>query len=166
MKLIKPYLQQKSISWEKGKSDMIVKLFSRSELVKQVLHPSNVDNYTATFDEIKICSIAEILEIAESSRKCIGKLNVDTFQKGFQSLRKGPIQHGEIIIAILDQDCLADSLFERDEQMNIIRVWEPAFNSKISPAHTIRRLTLRPSDRSWWNGEIYAESEYLYADEG
>ena len=65
-----------------------------------------------------------------------------------------------INIAELEASNLAKSLFSNDTD----RLWEEAARSSISPITSLRRLTLRPSEQTWWDGELYEEMEQLMVD--
>ena len=71
---------------------------------------------------------------------------------------------GEAPLGLLER--LADALFDRDEYI-VTGLWPPAADRDVSPTPTlsVRRLLLRPSDQTWWDGDIYAEAEAIYGVE-
>jgi len=143
---------------------MIIKYLSIRELGKLIQRNKDfiTVNGSSEFQEIEICSIADVLELAEKSKK--GKITIDKndFLKGFKNLLDGAIKEGNIILISFDQTTLLDSLFERDDQMRITEFWPPAIDKSVNPSHNIRRLTLRPGHANWWDGDIFIEAENLY----
>jgi hypothetical protein len=114
-------------------------------------------------EEIGICPIVELLELCESIKK--GRLRSDmaSFKSGMQVLDEGPVRCGEVAIIVLDRERLANSLFERDQHI-VIGLWPPAANRRVLLTHSVRRLLLRPSEQTWWDGDIYAEAEVIYGN--
>jgi len=115
--------------------------------------------------EIGICPVIELLELCELVKKGSIKTSLPSFQTGMQAFQDGSVRRGEVVIISLDQNRLADSLFERDDG-TITGLWYPAANHRVSPTHSVRRLLLRPSEQTWWNGDIFAEAEAIYSAEG
>ena len=140
-----------------------IRLLTITDLERQLLGPAGPTDTTRSgpIEEMGICPIMELLELCELLKK--GKLNsnLNSFRLGVQALQDGPVSLGEVIIVTLDQQCLADALFERDEHV-VTDLWPLAANCRISPACSVRRLLLRPSDRTWWDGDIFAEAEAIY----
>ena len=112
-------------------------------------------------EEIGICPIVELLALCESVKKGRTKEDLALFRVRMRAFHDRFVESGEIIMVDLDQSRLAESLFEWDDHI-VVGLWPPAANPKVSPAHSIRRLLLRPSNQTWWNGEIFAEAEIIY----
>jgi hypothetical protein len=129
-------------------------LLTRADIEQQLLRP---DRFTG--QDIGICPVVELIELCELLKKGKIKLRRDSFRAGMQA-----IQDTATFIVALDQACLADALFDRDEYI-IAGLWPPAANRNVSPAHSVRRLLLRPSDQTWWDDDIYAEAEAIYGIE-
>lgn len=140
-----------------------VSLISRMDLERLFSRPSRFSKIPEKFEELGICPIVELLDLCEAVRKGRRKLELNQFRAGLRALQDGPVSRGEIVILSLTQECLIDSLFEREEE-NVIDLWQPAAdrNQCPSPVHTIRRLLLRPSDQTWWDGEVYAEADVIH----
>jgi hypothetical protein len=139
------------------------RLLTTTDLERQLLGPGGSADMTQSgpIEEMGICPIVELLELCELIKKGKVNSNLASFRLGIQALREGPVRRGEVIIVTLDQQRLADALFERDEHI-VTGLWPLAANRQISPARSVRRLLLRPSDQTWWNGDIYAEAEAIY----
>lgn len=140
---------------------MKIFLLTRTDIERRFLRAKNYEKSDNETKEVGICPVVELLELCEAVKKNKTKLEINQFRSGMQTLLDGSISRGEIIAVNLDQSCLANSLFDRDEE-NVIDLWLPAANNLIAPSHSIRRLLLRPSDQTWWDGEIYAEAEAIY----
>jgi len=140
---------------------MKIFLLTRTDIERQLLRAKNYEKSDNETKEVGICPVVELLELCEAVKKNKTKLELNQFRSGMQTLLDGSISRGEIITVNLDQSCLTNSLFDRDEE-NVIDLWLPAANNLIAPSHSIRRLLLRPSDQTWWDGEIYAEAEAIY----
>jgi len=139
------------------------RLLTRADIERQFLRPVRTIDITESdsIEEIGICPVVELLELCELLKKGKLRSSLTSFQPGMQALQEGPVGRGEIVIIALDQERLADSLFERDDHL-VIGLWSPAANRNVSPTHSVRRLLLRPSDQTWWDGDTYAEAEAIY----
>lgn len=136
-------------------------LLTRAEIERRLVAAKYHEKAKAGVDAVGLCPIVELFEICEAAKKLKAKLEIDQFRSGLQTLSRGSISLGEIVVINLDQSCLTHSLFERDEE-NVIDLWSDVANTQISPSHSIRRLILRPSNQTWWDSDIYAESEAIY----
>lgn len=111
--------------------------------------------------EIEILPIVELLELCELVKKQKSSLPLDLFRLALRAIQEQPIGRAEGVVLSLDQECIADSLFEREDHI-VVGLWPSAILDEVPPFHSIRRLLLRPSIRNWWNGELYKESEENY----
>ena len=101
------------------------------------------------------------LETAENARKGKGAMDRSAFLRGWHILCKegGALTRTDIIVEVLNQDCLMENLFERNEAHVVTGLWSKAVGIDIPPDRTVRRLILRPSERKWWGEEPYLEME-------
>jgi hypothetical protein len=112
-------------------------------------------------------TIMEVLEVAEASKKGRARLDETVFRAGWRTLRErtGALRTGSLFLASLDQDGLSEALFDRGQGPDAVDLWPPVATSAISPARSVRRLILRPSDTRWWGGEAYDEMEERLEEE-
>jgi len=139
------------------------RLLTRADVKRQLLSRARLtdkdeSDYT---EEIGICPIVELLELCELIKKGRIKASLISFREGMQAFQDSLVRRGEVIIVELDQNCLAHSLFEWDDHA-VTGLWPPAANRQVSPTRSVRRLLLRPSKQTWWDGDIYAEAEAIY----
>jgi len=137
------------------------RLLTVADIERQLLRPTKTTEMSDSLEQIGICPVVELLELCELLKKGRLRANLDSFQTGMRTFQNGPVRRGEIIIVTLDRERLANALFDRDEYA-VTGLWSPAANRHVSPVHSVRRLLLRPSDQTWWNGDIYAEAEAIY----
>ena len=101
---------------------------------------------------INICSIADLINLCEASKKGKSKTPVTILQKQLQKL----VNHDDIFIAELDEWRLFNTLFntEGDE----LSFWDKGSNRYQEPSMSLRHLTLRKNDdTAWWDMEVYEE---------
>jgi hypothetical protein len=117
-------------------------------------------------DEIALCTVMDILEVAERSRKAAGMIDLGDFLKGWAEVQRpdGPVGRADIQVAALNQEDLAEALFSRDQSGVVRGLWGSAVGSELPPDRTVRRLILRPSEHRWWGGEAYEEMESRYGE--
>ncbi len=139
---------------------MKIFLLTRTDIEKRLAGANDRDN---SEEKVGLCPVVELFELCEAVKKNKSKVEINWFRSGMQTLLNDSIARGEIIVINLDQLCLARSLFDREEE-NVVDLWPAAANNLIAPSHSIRRLLLRPSDQTWWDDEIYAESEAIYVN--
>jgi hypothetical protein len=103
----------------------------------------------------------EVLEVAEAAGKGRGSLYLEAFRAGWRQLRGpgGALREGHVFLASLDQDCLAESLFAQGQGLSAVNLWPEVVGTATTPARSVRRLILRPSDAKWWGAEAYREME-------
>jgi len=143
---------------------MEIRLLTQSDVERIINDP--VAGCSQFDSRLRLCTIMEVLETAERSRKGRGRMDTREFLRGWQSLRDdgGALARGDIQIATLDLDCLIDSLFERNEATVVVSLWSAAYAKDLPPERTVRRLILRPSERKWWGGEPFMEMESWYSE--
>jgi len=132
-----------------------IRLLTRRDVEQQLSRPRE-----STDEEMGICPIIELVELCELLKKGKLKLDRDSLRLGMQVMQ----EEQAVFIVALDQERLADALFDRDEYI-VTGLWSPAANRTVSPTHSVRRLLLRPSNQTWWDGDIYAEAEAIYGIE-
>jgi len=115
-------------------------LLTRADIERQFLRPGRTidTSETDSIEEIGICPVVELLELCELLKKGKLRSSLTSFQSGMQALQEGPVRRGEIVIIALDQERLADSLFERDNHL-VIGLWSPGcqpqcISDSLSPA--------------------------------
>ncbi len=134
----------------------IAHLLTRTDIEQQFLRPDRSRD-----EGIGICPVIELIELCELLKKGkLKKLKRDSFRLGMQAIQ----EEQTIVIITLDRERLADALFDREEH-SVTGLWPPAANRTVSPTHSVRRLLLRPSDQTWWDGDIYLEAEAIYGVE-
>jgi hypothetical protein len=106
-------------------------------------------------------TIMDVLELAEAAKKGRRSLDERAFRTAWKQLREagGALRDGRLFLACLDQDCLAESLFEERQGPSAINLWAAVMGTATTPAHSVRRLILRPSDTKWWGDDAYEEME-------
>jgi len=139
------------------------RLLTRADLEQQLLSRSRLTGKDEPdyVEVIGICPIVELLELCELIKKGKIRTTLFSFREGMQAFQNSLVRHGKVIIIDLDRNCLINALFEWDDHA-VTGLWPPAANRQISPTHSVRRLLLRPSEQTWWDGDIYAESEAIY----
>src|SRR4051794_8271126 len=93
-------------------------------------------------------TIMEVLEVAETAKKERGSLSQSAFREGWNHLR-GPgeaLRDGRVFLASLDQNCLTESLFDQSQGAATVNLWTEVVGTSMTPARSVRRLILRPSD--------------------
>lgn len=106
-------------------------------------------------DVIEVCTVMDILELAEDWRKR-GNRSQDA---EFYTRLSTRLKTRGVTILKLDLDRLAVTLF-KDIRTNAVQFWDGATDTSVSTAKTIRRLTLRITDDSaWWPSEIVEDME-------
>lgn len=107
---------------------------------------------------LALCTIVEVLLVAERARKGRGRINLGEFLAGWRALQqgRGPDERGYVYIAPLDRECLVEA-FEDDHGRPGDAQWSAAAGIESPPETTIRWLVLRPSPRKWWGAEECAE---------
>jgi hypothetical protein len=138
-----------------------IRLLDPPEVERLVRRPDDV--YDWLDPHVGLCTIMDVLEVAEDARKGRGHLDRGAFLEGWGTLRAGAIAQGGVQVAVLDQDRLTDALFERDETI-VIGLWCDAVGRHLPPDRTVRRLVLRPSELTWWGDDLYQEMEGRYAE--
>jgi len=143
------------------------RLLTYADIERQLLsrtRHTDVDE-SDSVEEIGICPIVELLELCEWIKKGKIKASLISFREGMQAFQDNLVRTGKVIVIDLDQNCLAHSLFEWDDDYTVTGLWAPAVaDRQITLTHSVRRLLLRPSDQTWWNGDIYAEAEDIYGN--
>lgn len=146
---------------------MRTRLFTRADVERQLLSRARLadTDELGYVEEIGICPIVELLELCELVKKGRIKASLISFREGMQAFQDSLVRRGEVIIVDLDQNCLAHSLFEWDDDYTVTGLWAPAVaDRQITLTHSVRRLLLRPSEQTWWDGDIYAEAEDIYGN--
>lgn len=143
---------------------MHIKLLTSSDIERIVRVPRMT--WKQLDGDLGLCTIMEVLETGERARKGKGIMDTYTFLRGWRTLRAadGALDRGDLQIAVLDQNCLMDDLFEQDEAGLIVGLWPLADGKGISPDRTVRRLILRPSERKWWGEEPYVQMESWHSE--
>jgi hypothetical protein len=143
---------------------MRIKLLTSSD-VKQIVH-NPLTAHQQLDGDIGLCTIIEVLETAEKARKGKGTMDIPAFLQGWHILREegGALACGDVQVAVLDQYCLMEDLFQRNEAHVVTGLWPQAVGIDLPPDRTIRRLILRPSERKWWGEEPYSEMESWYEE--
>ena len=139
---------------------MAIMLLTPREVERLLRRPDNAHRWLDS--HVGLCTIMDILEVAEDARKGRGRLDRVAFLEGWRVLQAGVIVHGGLQVAALNQDRLTDALFERDEAV-VVGLWSNAVGRELPPTRTVRRLILRPSEHTWW-GDLYQEMEAYYAE--
>ena len=139
---------------------MTIRLLTPPEVERLVRRPDGVHDWLDT--DTGLCTIMDVLEVAEDVRKGRGRLDRGAFLEGWQVLRAGAIARGDVLVAVLDHDRLSEALFERDEAV-VIGLWPDAVGRHLPPGRTVRRLIFRPSESTWWGDDLYQEMEARYA---
>lgn len=143
------------------------RLLTRADVERQLLSKARLadTDELGYIEEIGICPIVELLELCEWIKKGKIKASLISFREGMQAFQDNLVRPGKVIVIDLDQNCLARSLFEWDDDYTVTGLWPPAVaDRQITLTHSVRRLLLRPSDQTWWNGDIYAEAEDIYGN--
>ena len=139
------------------------RLLTRDRIERHLFRPAASIRALDPAQEIGICPVVELLEIGELVKK--GKMadTVISFRSGLQAFLEGPVCRGEVFVVNLDQSRLADVLFDREDHL-VVGLWPTAGDCEpgVAPAHSVRRLLLRPSDQNWWDSDIYREAEAIY----
>lgn len=111
---------------------------------------------------ISIGSIGDLLDICESYKKGKIKINREKLMERYDELMvnpNGPIKRGTLFIIDLEQDNLAEALFEKEGGL-VHDLWSQAANKHISPRRSIRRLTIRITGGStWWSENVVIQME-------
>lgn len=134
---------------------MQTRLLSPGQIEKMIRRPHLSDESS---DRIDLCTVMDLLEVAEDARKQRGQLNLTAFREGWQPVKN------QLYVAELDQDCLNRSFFERDQASVVTGIWPLATGRVPGPERTVRRLILRPSVQTWWDDEHFTEMEAWYED--
>jgi hypothetical protein len=109
----------------------------------------------------------EVLEAAEGAKKGRGNLAHAQFRAAWNQLRQptGPLRDGRVFLATLDQDCLTECLFDTGQGPSAVHLWSAVAGTATTPARSVRRLILRPSDTKWWGDGAYREMEERLGEE-
>src|SRR5262245_3173504 len=112
-------------------------------------------------------TIMEVLEAAEAAKKERGTLTQAEFRAAWNQLRQpaGPLRDGRVFLASLDQDCLTECLFDTGQGRSAVILWPAVAGTATTPARSVRRLILRPSDIRWWGADAYREMEERLGEE-
>lgn len=132
------------------------RLWTHADIESAVSAPHAV---TGSLDGgLALCTIVEVLLVAERARKGRGRINLPQFLAGWRALqqRRGPDERGHMCVAALDRECLIEA-FEDDDAGLDETQWPAAAGIQSRPETTIRWLILRPSPRKWWGAEECAE---------
>ncbi|MBV7330949.1 hypothetical protein KFU94_22455 [Chloroflexi bacterium TSY] len=81
----------------------------------------------------------------------------DTFRERISQLEPMEFEEDFLWIAYLDREDLLFSLFEEDGEL-----WNEAAQSNIPPLHSVRLLSLRPTDSRWWDDKCYTQMIEIY----
>lgn len=143
---------------------MQIKLLTSAALERILQHPESV--WELLGSDMGLCTIMDLLELAEKSRKGRGVMSIDAFTYGWNELCRdnGALARGDIQIGVLDQSCLEDSLFEYDHVSDVPDLWSRIAMRDLPPDWAVRFLILRPSERSWWGTEPFLEMEARYSE--
>ena len=111
-------------------------------------------------ETIAICSIADLLDVCEASKKGnIGISPLELYKRFYEFDLEDAVREGFVTVIDLDQDNLSSALFERDGG-TVMGLWRRAANQNISPKRSIRYLTLRiTNDSIWWSEDVNQEME-------
>lgn len=133
------------------------RLLTRDRIERQLFRPAASVRGLDPVEEIGVCPVVELLEIGELVKKGRLSANLGSFRSGLQALPE------QVFVVNLDQSRLVGALFDRVDYL-VVGLWLPATNRElgVTPVHSVRRLLLRPSDRNWWDGDIYREAEAIY----
>jgi len=107
-----------------------------------------------------LCTVMEPLQVAASIVKRRRRLDWARFLNGWQTVT----EMGCLYIAPLDVDCLNRALFARSDSHVVTGLWPAVCGQRLPPDQAVRRLTLRPSEQTWWEDELYAEMEAWYGE--
>ena len=143
-------------------SDIPIRLLNQADIERIIAEAESVMGHSDR--ELFLCTIMEILETAEAARKRKPAFDLHRFRDWWQRQKteRGAFRDGSIHVAALDQERLADALFDRDERHFVVGLWKPAVDRAPGPDRTVRRLILRPTGQAWWGEEIYQEMESWY----
>lgn len=136
-----------------------LRLVTRSEIEQLLQHPIVRES-----DGLAVCSVVDLIQLCELYKK--GKIRVSQASRDSMAgalldvLRRNDRW---LIVLDLDREQLTSALFER-EDYRIIGLWPPVTNCGhlTSPAHSMRLLTVRSSDSTWWDSDILTEVEAIY----
>ena len=118
------------------------------------------------YGEVGVCPVTELIELSERIKKH-SLASLVSYREGVNAIQDGIVRCEllQAVIVPLDQERLADSLFERDDQGRKTSLWMPGCDPEIRCMHSVRRLILRPTHETWWGHEVYAFSEEIYCPE-
>jgi hypothetical protein len=114
--------------------------------------------------EIGICPVTELLELCERIKKH-GSVPLASLKRSLDTMPYEGIRCDSLLTIILplDQQRLANALFERDEQSRVHSLWAPGSDGAVRCMHSVRRLLLRPTEQTWWDPHLYDLAEEIYA---
>lgn len=121
---------------------MEIKLLHTSDLERLVASPDAHNSEDNTF---RICTIVELIELAEKVKKQNNLPNRDQLLVLIQNVCNDTNNFIHYIIS-LDIGCLSGSLFEEEEDA----FWAPGIEQGTTPRQRVRRLTIRFRDGCWW----------------
>jgi len=138
---------------------MEIRFFSPSE-VTDYFEKGELNQDLFEGETIAICSIADLLDVCEASKKGNIRISPLELDKKFDEFNlEDAVRKGFVSVIDLNQDNLSSALFERDGG-TVMDLWRQAANQNISPKRSIRYLTLRITDDSiWWSEDVNQEME-------
>jgi hypothetical protein len=113
--------------------------------------------------EYGICPVTELLELCERIKKHTPS-SMASFKQSIDSILDANIRCGKLLATIisLDQQCLVEALFEKDDQSRVNGLWPPGSDGSFRCMHSVRRLLLRPTKITWWDLQVYETAEQIY----
>ena len=100
-------------------------------------------------DVLLYCSIAEVLEAAESCKKHRTPRRCDMNLDELVGAVCSASNTGVLQIAVLDQASLSDGLFEWVDGQSLGQLWCSAVREAVTPMDSLRYVALRAFDK--WN---------------
>jgi hypothetical protein len=106
-------------------------------------------------------TIMDLIELADRAKKGRGHFHEGAFRQGWKKCRTqdGALNDGSVCLVSLDQDCLAESLFDHCQGSCAVKLWPLISNTTTTPSRSVRRLILRPSETKWWGDAAFHEME-------